>query len=109
MAPIKQRKIVYLVQVRNERKASEAAHIRRNLFQAARNASNARGDELSGFALVSWDRQGNMRTAINSGYGPIAWGRIPSECRDAFERHVTAELAQTSAPVSLDDGDDDHG
>jgi hypothetical protein len=93
------RKVVRLSVVRNERKASEARRARQTLYRCARNASSAHGIELSGFALVTWDRHGMMHTALYEGYGPVAWGRIPHEVETALSQHICTEMAQNNAAI----------
>ena len=89
------KKIVRLTLVRNQRKADQAKFVRRDLFRCARSQADERGDELSGFALISWDRSGSFKTALQHGYGPFGWTSIPEHMRDALQRHVSVELAQT--------------
>lgn len=97
---MRQRKIVRLVQIRNERRAAEARHTRRFLFQTARNAVSSYGDEISGYAVVVWNRKGEMHTGIYEGHGPIACGRIPREVGDALQNHIAAEMAQASKVIN---------
>ena len=101
------RKIVRLSVIRNERKASEAKNIRTSLFRSAKNASEYHRDDLSGFALITWNRTGEMRTALNPGYGPLAWARMPSECHEALNRHVAADLMQNGKIIVPEDGETD--
>ena len=94
---ISQRKIVCLVQVRNERKAAQAKYMRRDMHCAVRSACRGCGDDLSGYALVAWDRMGNVHTAINQGLGPFGWCALPNQCRDAINRHIAIALANPEA------------
>jgi hypothetical protein len=71
----------------------------------ARRASEQHGDYLSGFALVTWDRSGQMESAYMAGHGPHGWASIPGQVRDALNRHMAVELAQHSTPIWL--GDDE--
>lgn len=91
---MKSRKIIRLVQVRNERKAAEARNVRENLFAGARSAAADHGDDFAGFALVSWRRDGGMHTSIFTGYGPIADSLVPAQVHDALQRHLTIEIAE---------------
>lgn len=88
-------KIVRLSVVRNQRKADEAKFMRSDMFRCARNITSAFGDEFSGWAFIAWDRKGDIRTALNHGYGPLAWASLPEHARDALQRHIGIELAQT--------------
>jgi hypothetical protein len=100
---MKQRNVVRLVQVRNERKASAAKHMRRDMHAAVRSTCRDFGDELSGYALVSWTRDGNFHTSLNEGYGPYGWGALPGQCRDAINRHISVSIANPDAAIPHDE------
>lgn len=97
---MKQRKIIRLVQARNERKAAEARNVRENMFAGARAAAADHGDDIAGFALVSWRRDGGMHTSIFTGYGPVADSMVPMQVHDALQRHLTIEIAERAAITS---------
>jgi hypothetical protein len=96
---MKQRKIVQLAYVRAERRASEASQVRRTLFRCVRNASDWHGANLSGFALVTWNRAGDMRSSLSEGHGPVSIDVIPCQVRDALNRHVAAEIVRNGEVI----------
>lgn len=100
------RKIVRLSLVRDERKALEAKLVRASIFDCGRDVVRILGDNISGFALVSWDRKGSVSTALDCGYGPITRRRIPSFCLDALQQHVVRDLLDTELrePAPEDEG-----
>ena len=59
-------RIERLVEVADERRKADARELRAALFGRCRAACDQLGDEIVGFALVVWDRQGDMRTAYAS-------------------------------------------
>jgi hypothetical protein len=97
------RKVVRLSVVRNERKAAEVKHMRRDMHTAVRSTCRALGDDLSGYALVSWTRGGEVHTNINEGYGPFGWGSLPGQCHDAINRHIAIVIANPDATIPHDE------
>ena len=100
---MRQRKIVRLSIVRNDRKASEAKHIRHDMHAAVRSVCADFGDETSGYALVTWTRKGEVQSLVNQGYGPFGWGCLPEIYRDAINRHISIAVANPSSTIPRDD------
>lgn len=105
---MKQRRVIRLVQARSERKASEAKHVRKVMHACVRRSFELFGDDISGFALVSWNRRGEMDSAYLVGHGPHAFASIPGQVHDALNRHMAVELAQDCQPTFID-GDEPEG
>jgi len=95
------KRVVKLSVVRNQRKAAEAKSLRSDLFNSARRISSAMGDEFGGYAIVAWERNGDVYSSINNSYGPIRGRALPSFCRDAISAHVTLDIAKS--PSELED------
>lgn len=85
-APIK------LVSERNARASLDAKLLREELFEKCRTAID-QVDEIAGFALVVWGKNGEMRTAYNAAQGPIGPALVPTLVADALNRHVAVMLA----------------
>jgi len=51
------------------------------------------GDDVSGFALVVWDRRGELRSSYNTGHGPLRPALVPTLAGDALNRHVALDMA----------------
>jgi len=51
------------------------------------------GEDIAGFALVVWDKEGGMRTAYDTTRGPIRAALVPTLVADALNRHVAVMLA----------------
>jgi hypothetical protein len=100
---MKQRKVIRLVQARNERKAKDAQYIRHCMHGSVRSVSAMHGDNLSGYVMVSWDRAGEVQSNVCVGHGPFGWGRLPGECRDAVSRHIAIVVANPNADTSEDE------
>ena len=79
--------------VQDARRREEARDIRAALFAQCRSILDQLGDNVSGFALVIWDRQGDLRSSYDTGYGPIGPALIPTLAGDALNRHVTLDMA----------------
>lgn len=63
------------------------------IFRRARAAADQMGDDLAGFALIVWDRHGDMRTSYDTRFGPIRDAIVPTLASDALNRHVAVMLA----------------
>ena len=63
--------VASLHEVIDDLRLSEARDIRAALFAQCRSLLSELGDDVSGFALVAWTRQGELRSAFDTGYGPL--------------------------------------
>lgn len=79
-----------------------AARVRRMLGRSIKSAINGFGEDIAGFALVTWDMRGNARSAILDRSGPIGASLVPTYVHDALNRHVAVEIASESAPVWIE-------
>jgi hypothetical protein len=75
------------------RRAEQAREIRAALFQRCRAAIDQCGDDIAGFALVVWDKEGDMRSAYDTTRGPIRAPLVPTLVADALNRHVAVMIA----------------
>src|SRR5258707_739471 len=77
----------------DERRQAEAREQRRALFDQCRLILAQVGDDVSGFALVVWGRDGELRSGYDTGYGPLRPAIIPTLAGDALNRHVALDMA----------------
>lgn len=70
-----------------------AKELRATLFQRCRAAIEQMGDDISGFALVVWDKEGHMRSAYDASSGPIRAPLVPTLAADALNRHVAVMIS----------------
>jgi hypothetical protein len=84
---------VVLADVSLDRKVAAARALRADLYARCRSILAELGDEVSGFALVVWDREGELRSAYDTGYGPLRPAIIPTLASDALNRHVALDMA----------------
>jgi len=70
------------------RREAEAKDVRKMLFAHCRAILEELGEDVSGFAVVAWSRDGELRSALDTGYGPIRAALIPTLAGDALNRHV---------------------
>ncbi len=96
------RKPASLVAVADTRRRDEARQFRARLFAQCRQIIDELGDDASGFAMVVWDRSGDLRSAYDTGYGPLRPGIFPTLCGDALNRHVALDMAP---PVRVESSD----
>ncbi len=85
---------VRLIDVKNDRKCAEGREMRQALFERCRAAADQLGDNTSGFALVVWDNQSDLRRAYDATRGPIGPALVPTLVADALNRHVAVKLAE---------------
>lgn len=79
--------------VASERKHDEAREVREALFGQCRSILEQLGDDVSGFALVVWDRRGELRSSYDTGHGPLRPALVPTLAGDALNRHVALDMA----------------
>ena len=87
-------KPVRLSEVRDEQKRTAGRDMRQSLFERCRAAADQLGDNISGFAVVVWDNQGDLRSAYDATRGPIGPALVPTLVSDALNRHVAVKLAE---------------
>lgn len=83
-----------LLVIRDQR-TSDASRRRRGLLHQACRDVIAQRDTLAGFALIAWDRQGDLSSAVRCWDGsPIGPALVPTLVHDALNRHIAVDLAQ---------------
>lgn len=85
---------VRLKEAIDDRKRADGRDMRQSLFERCRAAADQLGDNISGFALVVWDNQGDLRSAYDATRGPIGPALVPTLVSDALNRHVAVKLAE---------------
>jgi hypothetical protein len=80
--------------VANDKRRLEARETRRMLFVRCRTAIEEMGDDIAGFALVVWDKEGHLRSAYDTTRGPIRAPLMPTLVGDALNRHVAVCLVE---------------
>jgi hypothetical protein len=90
--------VVNLVSERKARAAIDTQQLRIELLERCQDAFDQLED-ISGFALVVWDKSGDMRTAYNAASGPIGPALVPTLAADALNRHVAIVLATEISDV----------
>ena len=85
---------ISLVSERNDRAARATEALSEDLFEKCRAAIDGLDDGVSGFALVVWGKNGDMKTAYNAAEGPIGPALVPTLVSDALNRHVAVMLAK---------------
>jgi hypothetical protein len=87
------RKPTSFMAVADTRRRDEARQFRARLFAQCRQIIGDLGEDASGFAMVVWDRNGELRSAYDTGHGPLRPGIIPTLAGDALNRHVALDMA----------------
>lgn len=75
----------------------EAELARVDLMEKCEAAIDAVGNDVAGFALIVWNRDGEMRTVYDASKGPIGPALLPTLASDALNRHVAVMLAKEEA------------
>ena len=86
-------KPISMTVISGAQRSAQAREIRAALFQRCRAAIDQMGDDLAGFALVVWDKEGNMRSAYDTSRGPIRAALVPTLAGDALNRHVAVMIS----------------
>jgi hypothetical protein len=95
-------KRVILREVAEKARCLEAKRLRSKLFEDCRTLVDELERDVSGYALVAWTPQGELRSVYHTGKGPIRPAIIPVLVQDALSRHVAQDMA---APIRMSDGD----
>ena len=74
-------------------KITHAKALRRKLFQKCGTGAEFVGDEIAGFALVIWDRNGDLWTSYDAQTGIVGPALMPTLVHDALNRHVAVAIA----------------
>lgn len=84
---------VKLSVVRDERRLSEAKELRRDLYGNLASALQQAGQNVSGYAVVVWSKDGANYSAVRGG-SPILTRMAPSFVKDALNQHVTINMVE---------------
>jgi hypothetical protein len=82
-----------------EQRHSEAREVREALLDQCRSILEQLGDDVSGFALVVWDRRGDLRSSYDTGHGPLRPALVPTLASDALNRHVALDMATPTSQL----------
>jgi len=80
--------------ITDKRRRDNGRELRQVLFQRCRAAADQMGDEIAGFAVVVWDRRGDVRSSYEAAQGPIGPALVPTLVSDALNRHIAVVLAE---------------
>lgn len=86
-------------------KHEAAKEVRATMFARCRAAVDQFGDDVAGFALVVWDREGDLRSAYETSIGPIRPALVPTLAADALNRHIAVVVAEQRLTGTWNDGD----
>ncbi len=79
--------------VRSERNHAAAKSLRREMYSHIGNIVRDAGDEIAGYAIVVWDKDGWNWSNLKGG-GPIKSRLIPTFVSDALTQHVAVDLGK---------------
>jgi hypothetical protein len=82
------RKVIKLNVVRNERKKEEYKKIKKEFFKRAKECLSFCSDNIGGYALVIWDKDGTAVSTIDVLMGNISRSLVPSFVSDKLNRHI---------------------
>lgn len=84
---------IMLEELAAKQRKDTAKGVRHNLFNSCRNALEEAGDDLAGYALVTWTRSGDMHSSYDARNGPIWDALVPTLASDALNRHVAVNIS----------------
>lgn len=79
--------------VRSERNHDAAKSLRREMYGHIGNIVRDAGDDIAGYAVVVWDKDGWNWSNIRAG-GPIKSRLLPTFVGDALTQHVAVDLGK---------------
>jgi hypothetical protein len=101
----KEMTMVHLIALDSEKAARaerQAKLLRDDVLAKCKAALQGVGDDLAGFALVVWDKNGEMQTAYDASRGPVGPALLPTLASDALNRHVAVMLARDDVAEDSD-------
>jgi hypothetical protein len=91
---------VILREVAEERRRAHAKRLRSAIFEDCRSLVAELEGDVSGYALVAWTPEGELRSVYHTGRGPLRPALIPVLVQDALSRHVANDIAAPSRIIS---------
>lgn len=86
-------KPVKLSIIRSERNHADAKDLRREMYRHLGNIIREAGDDIAGYAVVIWDKDGWNWSNLKAG-GPIKSRLLPTFVGDALTQHVSVDLGK---------------
>lgn len=86
---MKSREVPFLPKVASDRSHDIARKVKLDLFSACRDLVKDQGDDLAGYALVTWTQTGGVGTATFTEHGVVTEALMPAVVHDALNRMVS--------------------
>lgn len=83
-------------------KKHRAARVRRIFGRCLRTHIERHGEDIAGFAIVSWDMLGHAHSSYSTEVGPVSPSLMPAYTHDALNRLYAVVLAEESTPDRID-------
>ena len=84
--------VVLLSEVATAKNQEQVDQLVNDLLDDCGTISAALASDVSGYAVVVWSKNGELRSAYTTGRGPIRPALLPTLVSDALNRHVTLEM-----------------
>jgi hypothetical protein len=94
---------ISLSQFDTRRRKEAARKMRLQMFASCREILAELSGEITGYAIVAWSPDGDLRSIYEIHGGPIGAALMPTLVADALNRHIAAEMAK---PVPVKDDSD---
>lgn len=85
---------VKLSVVRNEKKRAASKDFRKRLFERVREVTTNHGEEIAGFALVTWDSRGQIYSVVRPG-GAFPKRFVSGMVSAVLIQHDSADVAES--------------
>jgi hypothetical protein len=86
------RRVVKLQVVRSEKARAEAKELRREFYQSVGDIMADAGDNVSGYAIVMWNKDGENWSVVKPGK-PFLSRMVPTFAGDSLTQHVTKVMS----------------
>jgi hypothetical protein len=103
---VARKKVVKLHLVRNKRKLAEAKAVTEDLAFNAQEIADNFGEEFAGYALVMWNRAGEVSSAYQANYGAVMPDLVVAVVHSKLVSHVAANTMAAVLKGNDDKGDD---
>ena len=95
-------KITNLKLVINRKRKADAKEIYNKLKSRVKEFSEVIGEDIGGFALVVWNKEGSTQTEISADIGAIGPSMVPVFAHDALNRYIIALMLEENEALPGD-------
>jgi hypothetical protein len=87
-------KITNIKLVINRKRKADAKAVYTRLKTHIKDFSEVLGEDIGGFALIMWNKEGSTQVDLSADIGAIGPSMVPVFAHDALNRHVTVVMLE---------------